>query len=75
MELLENTPAGIGGEIQLTDALDDLIKLDKLNTFETDASTFDCGSKKGFLAANIAVGIRNPEIKKYLRELNGSIEW
>jgi len=75
MDLLENTPAGIGGEIQLTDALDDLIKLDKLNTFETDATTFDCGSKKGFLAANIAVGIRNPEIKKYLEDLNGSIEW
>jgi UTP--glucose-1-phosphate uridylyltransferase len=47
--LLETTVAGVGGKIQLTDALDELLKLDGLNAFETDAGIFDCGNKKGFL--------------------------
>ena len=42
--LLESTGAGVGGEIQLTDALDELLKLDGLNAFETDAGIFDCGN-------------------------------
>ena len=58
--LLETTVAGVGGEIQLTDALDELLKLDGLNAFETDAGVFDGGNKKGFLSANLAVGMRDP---------------
>lgn len=64
--LLEGTDAGVGGEIQLTDALDELLKIDGLNAFQTDASTFDCGNKLGFLGANIAVGLRNPGVKAYI---------
>ena len=41
--LLETTVAGVGGKIQLT-ALDELLKLDGLNAFETDAGIFDCGN-------------------------------
>ena len=48
LDLLENTVAGVGGEIQLTDALDELLKRDGLNAFETDAGIFDCGNKQGF---------------------------
>ena len=70
LDLLETTIAGIGGEIQLTDALDELLKSEGLNSFETDALTFDCGSKQGFLGANVAVGLReSPEVKTYLRRL------
>ena len=42
--LLESTGAGVGGEIRLTDALDELLKLDGLNIFETDAGVFDGGN-------------------------------
>ena len=69
IDILENTIAGIGGEIQLTDALDHLIKSQGLNAFETDGITFDCGNKRGFLGANVAVGIQDPKIKTYLSAL------
>ena len=69
LDLLENTGVGIGGEIQLTDALDELLKSEGLNAFETDAATFDCGNKQGFLGANVAVGIQDPKIKSYLKAL------
>jgi UTP--glucose-1-phosphate uridylyltransferase len=60
LDLLETTVAGVGGEIQLTDALDELLKRDGLNAFETDADICDCGNKQGFLCANLAVGMRDP---------------
>ena len=69
LDLLENTDIGIGGEIQLTDALDKLLKLEGLNALETDANIFDCSTKQGFLGANVAVGMKDPKIKKYLATL------
>lgn len=69
LDILEQTAAGVGGEIQLTDALDEFIRLDGLNAFETDASTYDCGNKKGFLGANLAVGMRDPATKQYIQVL------
>jgi UTP--glucose-1-phosphate uridylyltransferase len=69
LDLLETTIAGVGGEIQLTDALDQLIKLEGLNAFETDAEIYDCGTKRGFLSANLAVGMRDPETKIYIKEV------
>ena len=74
LDLLENTGVGIGGEIQLTDALDELLKSEGLNAFETDAATFDCGNKQGFLGANVAVGIQDPKVKAYLKVLIESSE-
>ena len=69
LDLLENTGVGIGGEIQLTDALDELLKSEGLNAFETDAATFDCGNKQGFLGANVSVGMQDSKIKAYLKAL------
>jgi len=69
LDLLENTDVGVGGEIQLTDALHTLLKSEGLNAFETDAATFDCGNKQGFLGANVAVGMQDPKIKAYLKAL------
>jgi UTP--glucose-1-phosphate uridylyltransferase len=73
--LLETTVAGIGDEIQLTDALDELLKLDGLNAFETDACVFDCGNKRGFLSANLAVGMRDPEMKMSIKALIQKNAW
>ena len=75
LDLLETTIAGVGGEIQLTDALDELLKVDGLNAFETDADIFDCGNKQGFLSANLAVGMRDPETRSHVLRLIKSSGW
>jgi len=73
--LLEKTQVGVGGEIQLTDALDALLEIDSLNAFLTDALTFDCGNKQGFLGANLALGMRDEQTKNYLLELIHKNAW
>ena len=75
LELLRNTEVGIGGEIQLTDALDELLKRDGLNAFETDAGIFDCGNKQGFLTANLAVGMRDPDTRQSVKALIKKSGW
>ncbi len=75
LDLLENTKIGVGGEIQLTDALDELIKIDGLNALETDAGIHDCGNKQGFLCANLAVGIRDPGTREEIKRLFESCSW
>ena len=69
LELLEHTSPGVGGEIQLTDALDELLGSQGLNAVETDAQIFDCGNKRGFLSANLAVGMRDPETRRVIKTL------
>jgi UTP--glucose-1-phosphate uridylyltransferase len=75
LDLLETTVAGVGGEIQLTDALDELLKRDGLNAFETDAGIFDCGNKQGYLSANLAVGMRDPETLQSIKALIEKNDW
>ena len=75
MDFLENTQTGVGGEIQLTDALDELLKLDGLNSLETDAGIHDCGNKQGFLNANLAVGMRDSEIREEVKRLFEKNGW
>jgi UTP--glucose-1-phosphate uridylyltransferase len=69
--LLETTVEGVGGEIQLTE----LLKLDGINAFETDAGVFNCGNKKGLLSANLAVGMRNTETRLYIKALIEKNAW
>ena len=73
LDLLSDTTVGVGGEIQLTDALDMLIKEGGLNAFETDASIYDCGNQQGFLGANLAVGMRDAKSRAYLASLIKSL--
>ena len=75
LDLLETTVAGVGGEIQLTDALDELLKHDGLNAFETDAGIFDCGNKQGLLSANLAVGMRDPGTREIIKVLIEKNDW
>jgi UTP--glucose-1-phosphate uridylyltransferase len=67
--VLEGVEQGVGGEIQLTDALDQLLTKSTLNAFLTDAQIFDCGNKNGFLGANVAIGSRDPDARRYLQKL------
>ena len=75
LDLLETTVAGVGGEIQLTDALDEFLKREGLNAFDTDADIFDCGNKQGFLSANLAVGMRDPETRQVIKALIEKSDW
>ncbi|WP_372770751.1 UTP--glucose-1-phosphate uridylyltransferase GalU [Pseudoalteromonas sp.] len=57
-ELLEFTPPGAGGEIQLTDALHSLRKLESLEAYHLKGKSHDCGSKLGYLMANVEYTLR-----------------
>jgi len=67
--LLEKIKPGVGGEIQLTDALDALLGNDGLNALKTDADIYDCGDKLGYLSANLAVGLRDPKSRAHIHTL------
>ena len=62
-DLLGSQESGAGGEIQLTDSMLKLLAADK-NFFgvKFDGKTYDCGSKVGFLAANVAYGMERPDL-------------
>lgn len=75
LDILETTVAGVGGEIQLTDALDKLLRLEVLNSFETDADAFDCGNKQGLLSANLALGMRDADTKQCIKALINKNGW
>ena len=57
-DLLEFTPPGAGGEIQLTDALHSLRKLESLEAYHLKGKSHDCGSKLGYLMANVEYTLR-----------------
>ena len=65
--ILSNQEKGTDGEIQVTDAMLKLLKTQKFLSYEHDGRTFDCGSKLGFLTANIALGLSDPELGDQLR--------
>ena len=58
MDTLQDLPAGTGGEIQLTDALTAQIERPGLYGYQFSGKRFDCGSKRGFLVANIHFGLK-----------------
>ena len=68
MTLLENQAAGAGGEIQLTDAMLTLHKASPFFAMPFGGSTYDCGSKSGFLAANVAFALSRPDIAPGFQE-------
>ena len=54
---LETTGRGAGGEIQLTDAIADLLEDEPVYAYSFDGERFDCGSKLGYLKATVAYGL------------------
>jgi UTP--glucose-1-phosphate uridylyltransferase len=66
-DVLDKQAAGAGGEIQLTDAMVTLAKTQPFYGLKFEGRSFDCGSKIGFLAANIAYGLERPDIAPELR--------
>ena len=59
--LLEKQGKGAGGEIQLTDSMAELMKVQDFHALEYDGVTYDCGDKIGLLRANVAFALQRPE--------------
>lgn len=59
---LENLPRGVGGEIQLTDAIANLLRREKVFAYRYQGKRYDCGSKLGFLQATVDLGALHDEV-------------
>ena len=59
---LENLPRGVGGEIQLTDGIAQLLRREKVFAYRYQGKRYDCGSKLGFLQATVDLGREHDEV-------------
>ncbi|MEN9905233.1 MAG: hypothetical protein RLZZ555_1798, partial [Pseudomonadota bacterium] len=59
---LESIPRGVGGEIQLTDGIAQLLRREKVFAFRYSGTRYDCGSKLGFLQATVDLGVQHHEV-------------
>lgn len=75
--ILENQPKGAGGEIQITDGMETLMERQSFSGVKFEGRTFDCGSKVGFLTANVVYALDRPDIagpfRSELRKLTNGI--
>ncbi|MBA4211441.1 MAG: UTP--glucose-1-phosphate uridylyltransferase, partial [Parvibaculum sp.] len=58
-----------GGEIQLTDAMIELIADQDFFSYRFEGTTYDCGDKIGFLSANVALALSRPDIAPKFRSV------
>jgi UTP--glucose-1-phosphate uridylyltransferase len=66
-DILSRQEAGAGGEIQLTDAMLELARKQPFYGLKFEGRSFDCGSKIGFLAANVAYALERDDLGPALR--------
>lgn len=75
-DLLELTPPGAGGEVQLTDSIASLMSTEQVDAYYMKGKSHDCGSKLGYMKANVEYALRHPdlsgEFKDFLTELLAS---
>jgi UTP--glucose-1-phosphate uridylyltransferase len=69
---LHNVKPGAGGEIQLTDGIASLLREDQVLAYEFTGTRYDCGSKLGYLKANLAYALKHPEVGVEFREYLGT---
>ena len=66
-------PRGVGGEIQLTDGIASLLRREKVFAYRYDGKRYDCGSKEGWLQANVELALEHAEVgapfRAYLKSL------
>jgi UTP--glucose-1-phosphate uridylyltransferase len=67
MKILDNPVRGAGGEIQLTDAMAQLIGKQPFHGFTFDGQRYDCGDKAGFIQANLALALARADIGPVVR--------
>ena len=72
-DCLEKVKPGKGGEIQLTDGISDLMQFENILAYRFTGTRYDCGSKLGFMKANVELALKHPEISvefaDYLKQL------
>ena len=70
---IKNSKPGVGREIQITDAISDLLHDQEVYGYEFEGKRFDCGSKSGYLKATVEYAIEHKEVskdfRKYLKNL------
>ena len=74
-EILENTKPGKGNEIQLTDALETLIKHEAMYAYNFEGRRYDVGDKLGFLQATIEFALRREELRESFIEYLNTKPW
>jgi UTP--glucose-1-phosphate uridylyltransferase len=67
-DMLETTPKGTGGELQLTDGLRQLLREEKIYGLRFDGKRHDTGDKLGFLKATVEFALKRPDLGKEFRE-------
>ncbi len=67
-DFLKDGKAGVGGELQLTDAMNELAKVEPVYGMVVDAERFDAGNPLGFLIANLTLGLRHEKYGALLKE-------
>jgi len=74
LDKLKTTKRGAGNEIQLTDAIAELRKTEEIYAYSFEGRRYDCGSKNGYLEANVEIALQHEEMaeafKSYLRNLD-----
>ncbi|EGT0681638.1 UTP--glucose-1-phosphate uridylyltransferase GalU [Clostridium perfringens] len=74
-DILENTKPGKGGEIQLTDALLELMGQEAMYAYDFEGRRYDVGDKLGFLEATVEYALRRPELREgFIEYLNNLSE-
>jgi len=68
MRILETQEKGAGGEIQLTDAMAQLIGNQPFHGFTFDGQRYDCGDKAGYIQANLAIALSRADIGPAVRD-------
>ena len=67
-KIIENTTPGHGGEIQITDALNTLCKIEPMVAVDFQARRYDTGNLKGFLEVTIDLALKEPSVESWLKE-------
>jgi UTP--glucose-1-phosphate uridylyltransferase len=65
---IANQKRGVGGEIQLTDGIAGLLRREKVFAYRYEGQRYDCGSKEGFLQANVELALAHPQLGAGFRE-------
>lgn len=71
---LRSTGRGAGGEIQLTDAIADLLQDEPVHAFPFQGRRYDCGSKLGYLEANVEYALRDEKLGPRFRNYLGGLK-
>jgi UTP--glucose-1-phosphate uridylyltransferase len=71
---IANQQRGVGGEIQLTDGIAGLLRREKVFAYTYDGKRYDCGSKEGWLQANVELALQHPQLGTGFREYLRGVE-